>query len=81
MEDKQLHQEGNAGMETAISVAHVSKSYKLYDKPMDRLKEALRLTREQKYREAYALSDVSFDVRQGSVSASSGQTVPASRRS
>lgn len=52
-------------METAISVAHVSKSYKLYDKPMDRLKEALRLTREQKYREAHALSDVSFDVRQG----------------
>lgn len=60
MEDKQLHKEENA-----ISVAHVSKSYKLYDKPMDRLKEALRLTREQKYREAHALSDVSFDVRQG----------------
>lgn len=60
MEDKQLHKEENA-----ISVAHVSKSYKLYDKPMDRLKEALRLTREQKYHEAHALSDVSFDVRQG----------------
>ncbi len=66
MEDKQLHIEENAaGTATAISVVHVSKSYKLYDKPMDRLKEALRLTREQKYREAHALSDVSFDVRQG----------------
>ncbi len=73
MEDKQLRgQEQHNGertaaddIENAISVKHVSKIYKLYDKPMDRLKEALRLTREQKYREAHALSDVSFDVRQG----------------
>lgn len=63
MEDKQLQREENA--EDAILVEHVSKSYKLYDKPMDRLKEALRLTRQQKYREAHALSDISFRVRQG----------------
>ena len=50
---------------TAIAVSHVSKTYKLYDKPMDRLKEALKLTRQQKYREAHALSDISFDVGQG----------------
>lgn len=50
---------------TAIAVEHVSKVYKLYDKPMDRLKEALKLTRQQKYREAHALSDISFDVGQG----------------
>ncbi|MDE7272133.1 MAG: ABC transporter ATP-binding protein [Lachnospiraceae bacterium] len=62
MEDKQLQKE-DAG--TAIVVDHVCKSYKLYDKPMDRLKEALKLTRKQKYHEAHALSDVSFAVRQG----------------
>ena len=33
--------------EAAIAVEHVCKVYKLYDKPTDRLKEALRLTRKQ----------------------------------
>lgn len=66
MRDKQLPGEENAAaVRTAIAVEHVSKVYRLYDKPMDRLKEALRLTRKQKYREAHALSDISFDVRQG----------------
>ena len=40
--------------ETAIAVKNVSKVYKLYDKPMDRLKEALKLTRKQKYHESHA---------------------------
>lgn len=51
--------------ETAITVEHVSKVYKLYDKPTDRLLEALRLTKKQKYHEAHALSDISFAVGQG----------------
>lgn len=51
--------------ETAIAVEDVCKVYKLYDKPMDRLMEALRLTRRQRYREAHALSHVSFQVAQG----------------
>ena len=51
--------------ETAIAVKNVSKVYKLYDKPMDRLKEALKLTRKQKYHESHALSDVSFEIKQG----------------
>ena len=68
MEDKQLRkEEGGVDAGTAIAVSHVSKTYKLYDKPMDRLKEALKLTRQQKYREAHALSDISFDVGQGGV--------------
>jgi teichoic acid transport system ATP-binding protein len=49
----------------AISVEHICKVYRLYDKPMDRLKEALKLTRKKKYHEAYALSDVSFDIKRG----------------
>lgn len=49
----------------AIRVEHVSKLYKLYDKPIDRLKESLKLTRQQKYKEHYALRDVSFDIHKG----------------
>lgn len=51
--------------EIAISVDHVSKMYKLYDKPMDRLKESLGLSRQKKYKEHFALDDVSFEVHQG----------------
>lgn len=51
--------------ETAIKVNHISKVYKLYDNPMDRLKEALKLTKARKYKEYHALSDVSFDVNRG----------------
>ncbi|NCB92989.1 MAG: ABC transporter ATP-binding protein [Clostridia bacterium] len=49
----------------AISVNNVSKMYKLYDNPMDRLKESLGLSKKKKYKEHYALNDVSFQVRQG----------------
>lgn len=49
----------------AISVNNISKMYKLYDKPMDRLKESLGLSRQKKYKEHYALHDVSFNVRKG----------------
>ena len=49
----------------AISVEHVEKMYKLYDKPADRLKESLGLTRKKKYKEHYALHDVNFQVNKG----------------
>ena len=49
----------------AIQVRDLSKMYKLYDKPSDRLKESLGLTRKKCYREHFALNHVSFDVRQG----------------
>ena len=39
--------------------------YKLYDKPSDRLKEALGLTRKKLYKEHYALHDVNFDIYEG----------------
>jgi len=51
--------------EIAIKVDEVCKVYKLYDKPIDRMKEALGLTKQKKYREHFALSAVSFDVKQG----------------
>lgn len=49
----------------AIAVENVCKVYKLYDKPKDRMLEALGLTKKKKYTEHFALSDVSFDVKQG----------------
>ena len=49
----------------AIKVENVTKIYKLYDKPMDRLKESLGLSKKIQCREHYALNDVSFDVKRG----------------
>ena len=49
----------------AISVQGVSKIYKLYDKPIDRLKEAVSLTHKFYHRDFFALSDISFDVKKG----------------
>lgn len=51
--------------ETAIRVDDVSKLYKLYDKPMDRLKESLGFSKKQRYKEHYALNHVSFEVERG----------------
>lgn len=51
--------------ETAIQVDHVSKVYRLYDKPRDRIKEAFSLSRKVYYREHYALHDLSFSVNRG----------------
>lgn len=51
--------------EYAIDVRHVTKLYKLYDKPSDRFKESLGLSKEKKYREHYALHDLNFTVKKG----------------
>lgn len=48
-----------------IQIHNLSKMYKLYDKPSDRLKESLGLSRKKRYREHYALHDVSFDIEEG----------------
>ena len=49
----------------AISVQGVSKIYKLYDKPIDRLKEAVSLTHKSYHHDFFALSDISFEVKKG----------------
>ena len=49
----------------AIQVKNLNKVYKLYDKPMDRLKESLGLTRQKRYKEHFALHDVNMEIRQG----------------
>lgn len=49
----------------AIRVQDVTKLYKLYDKPSDRFKESLGLSKKIKYREHYALHNLNFDVQKG----------------
>ena len=49
----------------AIEVKDLTKVYRLYDKPMDRLKDSLGLTRKKKYREHLALNKVNLTVHKG----------------
>lgn len=49
----------------AIQVENIEKMYKLYDKPIDRLKESLGLSRKKCYKEHFALKNVSFNVHKG----------------
>ncbi len=48
-----------------ITVQNLTKMYKLYDNPMDRVKEALSARGRKRYKEHYALRDINFTVRQG----------------
>jgi len=48
-----------------ISVKHLTKIYKLYDKPVDRLKESLHPLKKQYHKEFYALKNVSFEIKKG----------------
>lgn len=50
---------------TAIKVSHLTKVYKLYDKPIDRLKESLHPLKKQYHKDFYALNDVSFEIKKG----------------
>lgn len=49
----------------AIRVENVTKVYRLYDKPIDRLKESVSLTHKIYHRPFYALRNISFQVEQG----------------
>ncbi len=50
---------------TAIKVNHLTKIYKLYDKPIDRLKESLHPLKKSYHKDFYALNDVSFEIKMG----------------
>lgn len=49
----------------AIKVSHLTKVYKLYDKPIDRLKESLHPFKKKYHKDFYALNDVSFEIKKG----------------
>ena len=48
-----------------VQVKNLSKVYKLYDRPIDRLKESLHPFRRKYHREFHALNDVSFEIFKG----------------
>lgn len=49
----------------AITVQDVTKIYRLYDKPIDRLKESISLTHKSYHKDFYALNGLSFTVEKG----------------
>ncbi len=49
----------------AIKVSNLTKVYKLYDKPQDRLKEALNPFKKKYHKDFHALNDVSFEIKKG----------------
>lgn len=49
----------------AIKVENLSKLYKLYNTPIDRLKEALHIVKKKYHKDFYALSGVSFEIKRG----------------
>ena len=51
--------------DTAICFEQVSKSYAIYDRPADRLKELLTFNRISRHRDFWALDQVDFEVRRG----------------
>ena len=42
----------------AIEINNVSKVYKLYDKPIDRLKETISITKKCYHKDFYALNNI-----------------------
>ena len=50
---------------SAVEFQNVSKSYAIYNKPGDRLKELLSLNRLHRHKDFWALHDVSFEVKRG----------------
>lgn len=48
-----------------VDISHVSKIYRLYNNPIERLKDALGFSKNKTFREYKALDDVSFQVEKG----------------
>jgi lipopolysaccharide transport system ATP-binding protein len=49
----------------AIKVENLSKVYKLYSAPIDRMKEALHSFKKNYHKEFYALNDLNFEIKKG----------------
>ena len=55
----------NRANNIAIKVDNLTKIYHLYDKPQDRLKEALNPFKKSYHHDFYAMNDVSFEIKKG----------------
>ena len=51
--------------DTIIHVEHVSKVYALYDRPLDRMKEALSIRKKSFHKDHIVLNDFNLDIRRG----------------
>lgn len=60
-------------MVSALGVENVSKQYRIYDRPVDRLKESLTRGRLRRHREFWALRDISFEIEAGTTVGIIGQ--------
>jgi lipopolysaccharide transport system ATP-binding protein len=58
---------------TAIQVHNLSKVYKLYDKHIDRLKEAINPFKRKYHRPFYALKNIDFSIKKGEILGIVGQ--------
>lgn len=56
-------------MATALRVERVSKQYRIYDHPNDRLKEMVTRGRWKRHREFWALHEISFEIEAGTTTA------------
>lgn len=54
-------------MDYKIQVEHASKAFKMYNTPMDKMKEALSITGKVRHTVFYAVRDLSFHVKQGEI--------------
>ena len=55
----------NSNEEKVIVVSHLTKVYQIFNKPIDRLKEAIRIPKKSYHHDFYALNDISFEVKKG----------------
>lgn len=51
----------------AIKIENLSKIYKLYDKPVDRLKESLSLSRRSRHKDYFALKNINVEIKKGEI--------------
>lgn len=61
----ELYDNSTGNEAIAIKVENLSKIYPLYNKPIDRMKEALHPYRKKYHRDFYALSDISLEIKKG----------------
>ncbi len=51
----------------AVRLQNISKKYRLYDSPQDRMKEALHPFRKKYHRDFYALKDINLEIKKGEI--------------
>jgi ABC-type polysaccharide/polyol phosphate transport system ATPase subunit len=52
---------------TAVKLQNISKVYKLYNKPVDRLKESLHPLKKKYHKEFYALKNINLEIKKGEI--------------